>query len=163
MKEKKDYSFTRIPSEIFPAGVFELAVTYKRKKEKRLKIQRSADAADFARRFMYPDGSIEYVELFYIILCDRANQAFAFKKISEGGTAGTVVDPKIIFQIALLCHASHLVLVHQHPSGNKKPSEADISLTRKIVEGGRLLEITILDHLILTADDHFSFSDEGLL
>lgn len=159
----KDYSFTRIPSEIFPSGAFELVVTYKRRNEKRVAIRNSKDAADFARKFMYPEGSIEYVELFFIILCDRSNRAYAFKKISEGGTAGTVVDPKIIFTVGLMCHVSSLVLVHNHPSSNMKPSDADIYLTKKLAEGGRLLEITILDHLIITADDHFSFGDEGLL
>ena len=83
--------------------------------------------------------------------------------VSRGGVSGTVVDPKIIFKIAVEHLASSIILCHNHPSGNLKPSDADISLTKKIKEAGALLEIPILDHLIISDTGYFSFADEGLM
>ena len=83
--------------------------------------------------------------------------------ISKGGISGTVADPKLIFKAALDSKASSLILVHNHPSGNLKPSEADKRLTKKVVEGGRMLDLPILDHLIFTNHGYFSFADEGIL
>jgi len=97
------------------------------------------------------------------MLLDRGHQVYAYKLISSGGLSGTVVDPKLVFQTALLCHASGIVLVHNHPSGNVKPSDEDITLTNKLVEGGKLLEIRVVNHIILSMYDHYSFSDEGLM
>ena len=146
-----------------PPGVCELTVSYKRKNERRKKIQSSKDIDEFAREFLYPDGSIEYSELFFVMLLDRSHRAFAYKLLSSGGMTGTVVDPRLLFQTALLCHASVIVLVHNHPSGNTKPSESDMHLTKKIREAGLLLEITVLDHVIITSDSYYSFSEEGFL
>jgi DNA repair protein RadC len=155
--------FSRIPSDIFPPGVCELSVSYKRKTAWREKVSTSLDAANIARTLLYPDGSIEYSERFYIMMCDRSNKIYAYKLVSEGGLAGTVADPKLIFQAALLCHASSIVLIHNHPSGNEKPSDADITLTKKLCECGKLLEIEILDHIILTVESHYSFAEEGII
>src|SRR4051812_38500103 len=98
-RRKKDYSFTSNPSDIFPKGCFELSVSYRRRAEKRKKIVISQDVADFSRAYCYHELSIEHVESFFIILCDRGHHAYAYRKISEGGVHGTVVDPKVIFQI----------------------------------------------------------------
>lgn len=102
-------------------------------------------------------------EEFWIILLNRANQAMGFKSISKGGISGTVVDPKLIFHEALHTKASGLILAHNHPSTNVKPSESDIQLTRKLKEGGRLLEIAVLDHIIIAGSSFYSFADEGML
>jgi DNA repair protein RadC len=84
--------------------------------------------------------------------------------VSQGGLAGTVVDPKVVFAAALKARASSLILAHNHPSGNLKPSQADTDLTNKIKQGGELLDIAILDHLILSPEGgYFSFADEGLM
>ena len=81
----------------------------------------------------------------------------------KGGVVGTVIDSRVIFQYALKANASQLILAHNHPSGNLKPSEADLSITKKIKEGGRQLDITVLDHIILTPDDmYYSFAEEGV-
>lgn len=77
--------------------------------------------------------------------------------------AGTVADPKMIFKAALENRASSIILVHNHPSGNPKPSQADIKLTQKMKDAGNLLEIPVLDHLIFTDNTYFSFADDGLL
>lgn len=104
-------------------------------------------------------------EQFWIILLDRANKIIGKECISSGGVSGTVVDVKIIFKKALQALASGIVLCHNHPSGNLQPSKADQDITKRLVEGGKLLEITILDHLIVTDHSHqyFSFADKGLL
>ena len=112
---------------------------------------------------VYPEGTIEYVEQFYILLLDRSNHLFAWKQISVGGISATFTDPKVIFQTALLCHASQIILLHNHPSGNVKPSSADIEMTKKLKKGGELLEIKVLDHVILGKEGFYSFGEEGVL
>ena len=102
-------------------------------------------------------------EEFWVILLNRANRPISKQLISKGGQAGTIADPKIIFNMALMHHAAALMLAHNHPSGNLKPSTADIELTRKLVAGAKLLDLQVLDHLILGDRGFFSFADEGLL
>ena len=98
-----------------------------------------------------------------MILLNRANKVLQKVQISEGGISGTVVDPKKIFKIALENHSSGIILGHNHPSGATFPSEADQKITKKLVNAGVLLEITVLDHLILANDIFYSFADEGTL
>lgn len=102
-------------------------------------------------------------EEFWVILLNRANVVMKKECISTGGVAGTVADPKLIFKKALEQLASAIVLVHNHPSGNLKPSAADIALTKKMKEAGQFLDLPILDHLIFTDNDYYSFADEGIL
>lgn len=102
-------------------------------------------------------------EEFWILLLNRANRITSKQLISKGGQAGTVADPKIIFNTALQNHASSVILAHNHPSGNLKPSQADIDLTRKLRSAGAFLDIPVLDHLIVTESGFFSFTDEGML
>lgn len=102
-------------------------------------------------------------EEFWIILLNRANTIMKKIQISSGGVAGTVADPKIIFKHALENLASAIILVHNHPSGQLKPSAADISLTKKLQEAGKVLDLPILDHLIFTDSSYYSFADEDIL
>jgi DNA repair protein RadC len=102
-------------------------------------------------------------EEFWILLLNRANKVTSKHLISKGGQAGTVADPKIIFNTALENHAAYVILAHNHPSGNLKPSQADIDLTRKLRSAGAFLDIPVLDHLIVTDEGFFSFADEGLI
>ena len=102
-------------------------------------------------------------EEFWIVLLNRANKVTSKHLISKGGQAGTVADPKIIFNIALEHKAASVILAHNHPSGNLKPSSADVSLTNKLVAAGQLLDIGVLDHLIITDRGYYSFADEGLI
>jgi DNA repair protein RadC len=102
-------------------------------------------------------------EEFWIIVLNRANKITSSHLISKGGQAGTIADPKIIFNIALENHAASLILAHNHPSGNLKPSQADLELTRKLRSAGNLLDIPVLDHLIITDQGFLSFADEGIL
>lgn len=102
-------------------------------------------------------------EEFWILLLSRNCKIIAKELISKGGLSGTVADPKIIFGIALQHQASSIILAHNHPSGNLKPSQQDIDLTKKIHAAGRILDIGVLDHLIITDGGFFSFADEELL
>lgn len=102
-------------------------------------------------------------EEFWILLLNRANRVIKKHQISQGGVAGTVADPKIIFKLAVEGLASAIVLAHNHPSGNLTASQSDIDLTKKIKEAGKLLEIQVLDHLIVARQKYFSFADEGML
>jgi DNA repair protein RadC len=111
----------------------------------------------------WDQNKIEFQEQFKIVLLNRANKVLGISEISTGGFAGTVADPKVIFSTALKACASSIILSHNHPSGNLKPSQADLQLTKKIKNGGELLDIAVLDHLIITADSYLSFADEGLI
>lgn len=106
---------------------------------------------------------LDYTESFFILMLNRANETIGYAKISEGGISGTVADGKVIFSTALQTCSSGIILCHNHPSGQLKPSDADISLTRKLVEFGKMIDLPILDHIILTENGYYSFADEGKL
>jgi len=102
-------------------------------------------------------------EEFWIVLLNRANKVLKKLLISTGGISGTVADPKLIFKYALEESASSLILVHNHPSGNLKPSQADNDLTAKIKAAGKFMEMPVLDHIIFSDQGYLSYADEGLL
>jgi DNA repair protein RadC len=102
-------------------------------------------------------------EEFWILLLRRSNHVLAEIKISSGGLAGTVADPKIIFGRALALRAAAIVLIHNHPSGNPKPSSSDKSLTNNMREAGNFLDLPVLDHIIVAGKQYVSFADEGLI
>jgi DNA repair protein RadC len=108
-------------------------------------------------------NKIEFVEQFKVVLMSRAHRVLGIYELSSGGIAGTVADPKLVFMAALKANACCLILSHNHPSGNLKPSHADEALTRKIYEAGKFLDIQVLDHVIVTSEGYFSFADEGLI
>lgn len=144
--------------------VAEIQLSYKSnvKPSLRPKISSSRDAHEVLKR-VWNDSIIELCEQFKVIFTNRANKVLGVFEVSTGGIAGTVADPKLIFVAALKAGATGLILSHNHPSGNLTPSHADIELTKKIKEGGRLLEIQVLDHIIITSENYYSFADEGLL
>jgi len=112
---------------------------------------------------LLPELTDNYYEAFYVILLDRANKVLRKLNISNGGVSGTVVDPKKIFKLALDHNASSIILAHNHPSNNLKPSDNDIKLTKKLQHAGKALDIPVLDHVIVGNDNYYSFADEGLL
>ncbi|MEX2233621.1 MAG: JAB domain-containing protein, partial [Cyclobacteriaceae bacterium] len=111
----------------------------------------------------WDDNKLELIEQFKVLLMNRANKVLGVFEVSTGGMAGTVADPKLIFAAAIKGAACGIILAHNHPSGNLAPSHADMDLTRKIKEAGKLLEIQVLDHIILTSEKYYSFADEGIL
>jgi DNA repair protein RadC len=102
-------------------------------------------------------------EEFWILVLNQANDVIGKHLISKGGMAGTMADPKIIFKTALENNAAYVILAHNHPSGNLRPSQQDLNITKKLVEAGKMLDLHVLDHLILTNKLFFSFADEGLI
>jgi DNA repair protein RadC len=126
---------------------------------KRPKITSSQDVYELMKPHLW---DLPYEE-FWILLLNQANIVLKKTKISVGGVAGTVADPKLILKAALEELASGIVLVHNHPSGNLQPSQADINLTHKIKEGAKWMDIKLIDHLIFTDQNCYSFLESGLL
>ena len=144
--------------------VTEIQLTYKNKVNisDRPRITCSEDAYKILIH-NWDQDTLELREEFKILLLNRANKVLGIVNISSGGVSGTVADPKLIFSAALKANSSGIILSHCHPSGNLKPSEADISLTNKLKNGGTLLEISVLDHIIVTENGYFSFADQGMI
>lgn len=128
----------------------------------RIQIKSSATAYEILMA-TWNVNRLEMVEQFKILLLDQHNNCLGVSEIATGGTSSCLADPKVIFATALKARAANLILAHNHPSGNLTPSEADKSLTRKLKEGGRLLDIAVLDHLIVTSRNYRSFADDGLM
>lgn len=106
---------------------------------------------------------MDYRESFFALYLNQANKVLGIKKISEYGISSTLVDVRIIMQAALLCNASAVVVAHNHPSGNLKPSSSDIKMTSQIKEATKIMSMFLLDHVILTSDSHYSFADDGMI
>ncbi len=135
----------------------------RRRKESEPVVRSSITSSETAYQALRPHLMDLLHEEFWILLLNRANQIIRPMQVSAGGVSGTVADPKLIFKHAIEHLASGMILAHNHPSGNLQPSHADKDLTRKLKEAGKLLDIPILDHLILSDHKYLSFADEGLL
>ena len=106
---------------------------------------------------------IELIEQFKVVYLNRGNKVLSISDLSSGGMSGTVADPRIIFATALKRNSCAIILAHNHPSGNTRPSKQDEVLTQKIKDGGKLLDILVMDHIIISSEGYFSFADEGLI
>lgn len=149
-------------TQLWEASEIQLSYCCKVKPSLRPKINGSKDARQVFVQ-AWDNSKIEFVEQFKAMFLNRANKVLGILEVSTGGISGTVADPRLIFVAAIKANASGIILAHNHPSGNLSPSQADISLTNKIREAGKFLEISLLDHLIVTAEGYYSFADEGLL
>ena len=125
----------------------------------KMTVQSSEDIAAFLKPKL---ADLQY-EAFCVLFLNRANKVNHFEIISRGGITGTVADPRMILKIALEYNATSVVLSHNHPSGNLRPSHADEQLTMKIKEAAKYFDIRVLDHIIISEDGYFSFADEGIL
>lgn len=144
--------------------VAEIQLSYRTnvKPSLRPKINSSVDTHNILLK-SWDYSKIEFVEQFKVLLLNRANKVLGILDVSTGGVTGTVADPKVIFVAAIKTNACAIIMAHNHPSGNLRPSQADIDLTRRMKEGGKLLEIQLLDHVIVTTEGYYSFADEGLV
>ena len=106
---------------------------------------------------------IDYVESFQVVMLNMRNRLIGVSKISVGSVAGTVADPKKIFQTALKANSSAIILSHCHPSGSPQPSENDRIITKKCVEAGKFPDLVVMDHVIVTRYSYFSFAEEGII
>jgi DNA repair protein RadC len=125
-------------------------------------VKSSNDAANFFRTIFNADTML-WTEESAMICLNRANEVIGYFKVSSGGTASTIMDAKVIFTQALQAGAHSIILAHNHPSGNPKPSDEDIKLTKQLVKGAQLLDMRVLDHIILTEKSHTSMADEGYI
>jgi DNA repair protein RadC len=139
-----------------------------------LELGRRRKEADFEKRNQITCAKDAYLllqaelmdlpyEEFWILLLNKANQVIKKVQISRGGIAGTVADVRLIMKSGIEHLASSMILVHNHPSGNLKPSQEDLLLTKKVKQAGELMDITVLDHLIFTDKGFFSFADNEML
>lgn len=109
------------------------------------------------------ENKIELLEQAKVLLLNRSNQVLGIFHLSTGGTSGTIVDPKQVFAVALKTNASGIILAHNHPSGSLCPSDADDKITQKLYKAGKLLDIEVLDHLIITREGYYSYAESGRL
>ena len=142
--------------------VGEVELTYKSTSRSRSKIYSSEDAYKILLP-TYKEGTICYKEYFKVLLLSQSNQVLGYTLISEGGITETCADVRVILQAALLTNSVALVLAHNHPSGNLKPSRQDMEITKQVKEAAKLMRISVIDHLILTDAGYYSFADEGQL
>jgi DNA repair protein RadC len=124
-------------------------------------IKSSKDVYDFISQFYNDD--MEIFESFFLLLLDNGLNTIGYVKISQGGITGTVVDVRLVAKYAVESLATNVILAHNHPSGMLKPSPQDIHMTKKIQAGLSILDIKVCDHIILTSNGYYSFSDEDAL
>ena len=127
--------------------------------QNRTKLQSSRELAEYLKISLKDHP----YEVFAVVFLNKANKVKHFEILSKGGLTHTIVDPRIIFQKALEVQATSMVLCHNHPSGNLRPSRADEELTAKLKSAGKLMEIQVIDHLIVSDEGYYSFADEGMM
>jgi len=147
---------------LFLSNVAEIQISYSTnvKPLDRPKITCSKDAANVFRQIF---SDFEHREYFYVMLLNRGNRVLGYYEVSKGGISGTVVDVKLILQAAIKTNSSSIALCHNHPSGQLEASDADIKITRKTKTAAEFMDISVLDHIIITADSFLSMADDGLL
>lgn len=144
------------------ASEVELIYKSKVKASQRPQITSSYSAYQVALK-AWDSNKIELLEQFKVLMLSNNNKVLGVLEASSGGITGTIVDLRIIFSALLKANATAYIIVHNHPSGKLVPSDADRQITRKIKEASKILEITLLDHLIITTEGYYSFADEGTL
>lgn len=139
----------------------EITLNKKKTDFQKVRIDGSEKAAEFIRQFYGDDLTI--YESFFLLLLDRANNTIGFVKVSQGGITSTVADIRLICKYVIESLATGVIISHNHPSGNIRPSDADKLLTANVKKALKLFEVTLLDHVILTESDYYSFADRGEL
>jgi DNA repair protein RadC len=140
----------------------EIELKLKRGDVNKMQIKTSRDGYQ-ALKLFFDQDTIELTETFIAIYLNRANNTIGWMKVSSGGITGTVVDQRIVLGTALKAAATSIILAHNHPSGNLQPSQQDLDLTKKLKSAAAFMDISIIDHLIVTDENYYSFADEGIL
>jgi DNA repair protein RadC len=141
-------------SELNMVAEVELIYKTKVKPSERPLVKSSKDCYELLR-LTWDENKIEFVEQFKVVLMNKAQRVLGIYELSTGGVAGTVADPKLVFIAALKANACNIILTHNHPSGNLKPSWADEELTRKIATVGMHLNIKVSDHIIVASEGYY--------
>ena len=143
--------------------IAEITLSYKPTKQKKPSISSASDALKYFKPF-FSEETINLQEQFCVMYLNRANKVIGCQILSKGGITGTVADPRLILATALLAACTSIILCHNHPSGNLKPSKNDEELTKKIKYAANFMDIQLLDHLIIASEDeYYSFADEGII
>lgn len=128
----------------------------------KIKISNSTDAYNILSK-LFSEDTVAWTEEVILLAVNKANEVYGWYRLSQGGTTGTVLDPKVVFSILLNAGASGFMVAHNHPSGNLKASKEDIQITKKLFNAGEFLDITLLDHIIITPNgSYLSMADEKL-
>lgn len=145
--------------------VSEIKVSYHPKVEtkNRYSVYSPDEAYKLLMKEAFNDDTLEYKEYFKLILLNKAKKVLGITTISEGGMDGTVVDVRLILQVALLTHSRYIIIAHNHPASLLQPSKHDDDITRKIEKAAQLMDITLSDHLIVTRENYYSYANEGKL
>jgi DNA repair protein RadC len=149
------YEFNEVTASYYPEGVIKM----------KMKISSSSDAHRYLLSLFYAE-SIAHRESFMVLYLNRANMIHSYARISDGGINSTLADPRIIMQKALLTNSSGIILAHNHPSGNLRPSESDKTLTKKMKECANFFDMSLLDHIVISGldtENYFSFADNDLI
>ena len=142
--------------------VAEIKISYSTSNTPKIKIT----SVDKAYQLLLKSWNLDTIELqeeFKVLLLNKANEVLGIYPLSKGGITGTVVDSRLIFAVVLKCNATAIIIAHNHPSGNLKPSNNDITITNSIKKCADFLDITLIDHLIITRNGYYSFSNEEKL
>lgn len=142
--------------------VSEVTLSYKNRVpyQQRQKVTSSDNVYEILKT-IFPAETMDYRETFIVLYLNKAHHTLGYSIISEGGTSRVAVDVKMIMQGALLANASAIIIAHNHPSGRLHPSAEDRNLTKRVEDAAKLFDITVLDHLIVTSEDFYSFSNNG--
>lgn len=142
----------------------EVKVRFNRSASKKFlgRITHSGNVADFIRS-IYKRGEVELQEQFIVLYLNQANDIVGYYRHAKGGINSTIADVRIVLSTAIKCNSVSIIIAHNHPSGNLRPSDADRILTKKIKDAGKLMDISVLDHIIITKNGYYSFADEGFL
>jgi DNA repair protein RadC len=147
----------------------ELKVSYKRRRKVEAGqlampwVVTSATSAEAYLRSVWDQDTLELVEEVLVVCLNGGNEVLGWVKVSRGGFSNATIDPRVIFGVALQAAASAIILAHNHPAGTTEASPEDLRVTRRLVEAGRLLGVTVLDHIILTKDKAVSMAELGRL
>lgn len=140
-----------------PTKVSEITAKYRSVKTK-ASFSSPGEVSKFLRSIY---ENINWVESAYLLAFNKRNNVIGHYKLSIGGIGGTVVDKKVVLGLALSCQASAIIIAHNHPSGNLKPSQSDISITKDLNSACKIMDIDLLDHIILTDKGHYSFTEQS--
>lgn len=143
-------------------SVIDIDIKYVRKRpDVEFQIRSSQDAYDVIKKYF--DDFVDHHEESYAMILDRSNKVINIQHLGKGSNKGTVVDENTLYQAAILCNGTGVILFHNHPSGNKEASKNDLDLTKKIVKSLKILNKDLLDHIIVTHDGYYSMADDDLI